>query len=864
MKNFLGLAYAGISLTGLATGLASPAMAQSSKDASDATVGEIIVTARRVEERLQDVPISISVVSQGEIADRNITTASELSQYVPSLSTDQRYGGDTTTFNIRGFFQENVSTPTVGVYFADAIAPRGNSITNTSSGDGVGAGSLFDLQNVQVLKGPQGTLFGRNTTGGVIMFVPTRPTPRLEGYAELSLGNYGLNRQQAVLNVPLSDTIRTRFGVDRQHRDGWQKNISGIGPDRLGESDYIALRASMVVDLTPNLENYTVASYSNSDPVPAINSILACNPAATSPTGLPGLVQSFGFCTAYQQRRAAGGFYSVQNSLDAPIKQRSEQWQVINTTTWKPSDNLTIKNIAAYAQFVSDFRSTIFGENYVVDPASVPATILGSSALALGVKGLATKYQGARFLIAQSSNGTTGHSASQSTFSDELQFQGSSSNGKLIWQGGLYLEMSDPVETSASQGLSAVACTNSSFDSRCADFFRDYVSLLAGFPVAFIPPIAKKSNNFSRINYRDYGIYAQATYKFTDQLAITGGIRYSKDTMSAEASTEDLVGFPVDGTFGTPPTARCLFTSANLANGCFQSFKSSSEKPTGLIDLEYTPTHDLLFYAKYTRGYRQGGIQPRSPTPSYGPESVDAYEAGIKVTFREGGVSGNFNLTGFYNVLKSQQLQASFSVDNVFFQSLLNIGKSRVYGAEMDSNLRAGIFGLNAGAAYLNTKIVAATSAAALVPLIQTYVGTGHTIVISTVPNKGDPLPLAPKWRLTLTPSIDIPIPDKMGKLVLSGTMVYTSETFVTSADGYTGPNSSINHNEATTLFNANLNWKGVGGSPIDLSAFVTNLTNKKYIAAYLGGWINAAGSETGRQGLPRMFGARLRYRFGN
>ncbi|SFG00756.1 Outer membrane receptor proteins, mostly Fe transport [Novosphingobium sp. CF614] len=847
--------YAGISISCLAVGLANPAMAQDSRGSSD--ISDIIVTARRVEERLQDVPISISVVSQSQIADRNITTASELSQYVPSLSTDQRYGGDATTFNIRGFFQENVSTPTVGVYFADAIAPRGNSITNTPSGDGVGAGNMFDLQNVQVLKGPQGTLFGRNTTGGVIMFVPTKPTWSLEGYVELSAGNYGLDRQQAVLNVPLSDTFRFRVGFDRQQRDGWQKNISGIGPDRFGSSDYFALRASIVGDLTPDLENYIIASYSKSDPVPAINSILDCNPAATSPTGLPGLVQAFGFCTAYQQRRAAGGFYSVQNPLDAPVKQSSEQWQIINTTTWKASDHLTIKNIAAYSQFVSNFRSTIFGENYIVDPASVPA---GSSPAVLA---LATKYAGSRFFVAQTSYGATGDSASQSTFSNELQFQGNSGNGKLNWQGGLYLEMSDPIDTSASQGLSAIACTNSSFNEQCADFFRDYVAAVVGFPVAFIPSVAKKGNNFSRINYRDYGIYAQATYKFTDQLALTGGIRYSKDTMSGEASQQDLVGFPVNGTYGTSATARCFFVSASLANGCVQTYKSSSEKPTGLIDLEYTPTRDLLFYGKYTRGYRQGGIQPRSPTPSYGPETVDAYEAGSKVTFRGGGISGTFNLAVFYNVLKNQQLQASFSVDNVFFQSLLNVGKSRVYGVEMDSDLRAGIFSLNAAAAYLNTKIVDAPSSAALVPLIQSYVGAGHTIVISTVPNQGDPLPLAPKWRVTLTPSIDLPIPDNIGKLTLSGTMVYTSETFVTSADGYTGPNSSLNHNEATTLFNANLNWKGVGGTPIDLSTFVTNLTNKKYIAAYLGGWINAAGSETGRQGMPRMYGVRLRYRFG-
>jgi iron complex outermembrane recepter protein len=859
MKNVLNLAYAGISLSCLAIGLASPAMAQSNEDN-----GDIIVTARRVEERLQDVPISISVVSQSEIADRNITSVADLSQYVPSLSTDQRYGGEITTFNIRGFFQENVTAPTVGVYFADAIAPRGNGITNTPSGDGVGAGNLFDLQNVQVLKGPQGTLFGRNTTGGVVMLVPTKPTSRLEGYGEITFGNYGLDRQQGVINLPLGEMARFRLGFDRQQRDGWQRNISRIGPDRFGESNYYALRASLVLDLSPELENYTIGSFAKSDPVPAINSILACNPAPASATGLQTLVQAFGFCAAYQQRRTAGGFYSVQNTLNEPVTQSSKQWQVINTTTWHASDNLTIKNIAAYAGYESDFRSTIFGENYIIDPATVPSTFLGSSALAAGLRGLATKYSGGRFFIAQSSNGATGHSASQATFSEELQFQGESSNGKFNWQGGLYLEMSDPVGTASSQGLSSVACTNSSFNPQCADFFREYVALLAGFPIGFIPSIAKKGNNFSEIKYRDYGIYAQGTYKFSDQLALTAGIRYSKDTMSADVSQQDVVGFPVTGTFGAATTPRCFFTSASLANGCLQSFKSSTDAPTWLVDLEYTPTNNLLLYAKYSRGYRQGGIQPRSPTPSFGSETVDAYELGTKVGFNGGGVSGTFNLAAFYNELRNQQLQAAFSINSVFFQGLLNVGKSRVYGLEMDSILRAGVFSLSASAAYLNTRIVDAPSSAGLIPIIQSFVGTGSTIVISTFPLKGEPLPLAPDWRLTLTPAIDIPIPDNMGKMTLSATMVYTSEAFVSSPDGFVGPNSSINHNEATTLINANLNWKGIGGSPIDLSAFVTNLTNKQYIAAYLGGWTNAVGSETGRQGMPRMFGVRLRYNFGN
>ena len=149
---------------------------------SDLEIDEIIVTARRVEERLQDVPISITVLSQEYLTNNNIQSAKDIATYTPGLTTNNRYGSDNTTWTIRGFTQEQRTTSTVGTYFADVVAPRGSGATQ--GGDGAGPGSLFDLQNVQVLKGPQGTLFGRNSTGGAVMLVPRKPTSELEGYLE--------------------------------------------------------------------------------------------------------------------------------------------------------------------------------------------------------------------------------------------------------------------------------------------------------------------------------------------------------------------------------------------------------------------------------------------------------------------------------------------------------------------------------------------------------------------------------------------------------------------------------------------------------------------------------------------------------
>jgi iron complex outermembrane receptor protein len=206
---------------GLGLSLASPALAQ------DAEGGDIIVTARRIEERLQDVPISITVFNQDQLDDRNVRDLTDLATYTPSLQTNNEYGTSTqASFSIRGFVQDVFTAPSVGVYFADVVAPR--SATSLTAGEGAGPGAMFDLQNVQVLKGPQGTLFGRNTTGGAVLLVPQKPTEDFEGYLEGSIGNFDMERTQGVVNIPLSPNARLRMGFDQMNREGYQNNISQL------------------------------------------------------------------------------------------------------------------------------------------------------------------------------------------------------------------------------------------------------------------------------------------------------------------------------------------------------------------------------------------------------------------------------------------------------------------------------------------------------------------------------------------------------------------------------------------------------------------------------------------------------------
>ena len=210
----------------------------------------------------RDVPISITVYNQQQLANRNVVSGNDLATYTPSLSANSRFGAETAAFAIRGFTQENFTSPSVATYFADVIGPRANG--GTTGGNGAGVGQFFDLQNVQVLKGPQGTLFGRNTTGGAVLIVPQRPKDEWGGYLEGSYGNFDMYRVQGVLNLPLADTFKVRLGFERQNRDGFVRNRSGIGPRDYDDVNYWAFRGSVLAELTPDLENYIIARYSRS------------------------------------------------------------------------------------------------------------------------------------------------------------------------------------------------------------------------------------------------------------------------------------------------------------------------------------------------------------------------------------------------------------------------------------------------------------------------------------------------------------------------------------------------------------------------------------------------------------------------
>jgi iron complex outermembrane receptor protein len=789
--------------------------------AADEQLSEIIVTARRTEERLQDVPISISVLSQQQIADRNIVTVSDLALYTPSLSSAPRFGPDNASFAIRGFVQEGPTSPSVAVYFADVVAPRAQG--GTTAGNGAGVGSLFDLQNVEVLKGPQGTLFGRNTTGGAILLVPRKPTADFAGYVEASAGNDGMYRVQSVLNAPFNDKIRLRLGVDHEDTNGYLNNISGIGPGKFGNVGYTAVRASLVVDITPNVENYTILTWSESDTNGVFPKVFA-NEAGAAGAG-----------TEAQIAATSRDFYDVANG-DPNARQWTRQWGVINTTTWHALDDLTIKNIASYTEFRQLQNENIFGE-------SMP--LGGTPPLVLYDVGLGA---------------AAGHyNVAQSTTTEELQIQGTAADNRLNYQVGGYLELSDPLGGFQTTNAPIfLACTNVNA-SQCIDV----VGLSLGAPGA----VGFVSNSATRYFFRDIGAYAQATYKFTDQWSLTGGIRYTNDWSSGLGQAIHL-NFPAPNTplyscANPPPLAQGGSSAQIQADHSLCNFyrEVNSARPTWLVDVDYKPIQDVLLYAKYSRGYRQGNVNVSSyGLESWKPETVDTYEVGSKASFAEP-VHGTFNIAAFYNKFTNQQIQINTTActfaDEVsnpqqcpFLASpaagIANAGRSRIQGIEVDSSISAlNRLRLDVGYAFLDTKLIS-------VDLPQVPVGLTALQATSAV---GGPLSGTPKHKGTVNAAYSLPVPEALGKLSLGATWTYQTSFYNTStaAPGFTtlGPQKNLN------LY---LNWDSIANRPVDLQLYATNVTSEHYYLVTVGG---SFGFDSAYLNQPLMYGARIRYRFG-
>ena len=785
-----------------------------SAHAAVADPSEIVVTARRTEEVIQNVPISMTVFNQEMLNERNVTNAADLVAYTPSLNVNQRFGSDQASFAIRGFTHDLATTASVAVYFADVVAPRagGGSITG---GDGAGPGAFFDLQNVQVLKGPQGTLFGRNTTGGAISLIPQEPTSKLEGYLELSAGNYDMNRAQGVLNIPISDNVRARLGFDRMQRDGYLENVTDIGPSRFSNIDYWSGRASVIWDVNDSIQNYTIGMYTHSDNNGSIQKMMGCAPAGSA---------LFATNCAETQALQGDGFYKVANGDYENPEATLKQWQIINTTTWDVNEALTVKNIMSYASLDQTMIGSLFGSNF-----SYPGLGKFVTFPSFPVPGL--------------------DSNNQSTFVEEIQLSGTAFDDKLTWQGGYYYENSRPNDWTGSMSPSMIACPNGLGLDPSAWQCADVVSAaVAGGTF----PIGNVGYNTAKQEFNNQALYSQATYDISDEWRATLGLRYTIDRTKADYNRSLYAAFPALPPGGAPTAAFCNdgtpIAIGSSQPACKEHNSQRSEAPTWLFDIDYLPTPDVMIYAKYARGYRQGNIVPPAPPglQSYDSEQVDAYEIGAKTTFH-GAIPGTFNVAFFYNELTDQQLQMGFvpqpGTNGTGTTAIVNAGQSTIQGAELETTLKL-LDGLtfNLGYTYLETHVDSID-----IPSLSGWDGAPSV-------EEGGHLTFSPRHTVITGLSYQLPFPAEVGEVSLGGTYTFTSDQFATTD----GPFANLG---SRRLVNLSAGWRAIYGSGFDASIFVTNARDEEY-RTYVSGLYTHLGAEFGTVGEPRMYGARIKYNF--
>lgn len=351
--------------------------------ADDGGGQDIVVTARRREELLQQVPVAITAFTGQELQTSNVLRIENLGLVVPGLSVSpNQHRSGSPGFAIRGQRQDNAfltNDPSVGIYIAEAVQGR-----NFGLGQ-----SIFDMESVQVLKGPQGTLFGRNTTGGAILFQPRRPDlDEFGGYVQARIGNYRRIDVQGVVNIPITDSLAFRGGVNLNSRLGYTRDLTA--GRRYNDENSWAGRAIFLFKPDDRFTNTLYLDFVNIDENGGRTRLSAVNTAlATGRLLQPVLAR----------QNAEFDFWQVESNFPNLLSQGSN-YGITNTTEFQINDNLRLKNIF-------NFRDI-----HMLERQDLEGTAL--SVLHLELEQSATQY------------------------TNEFQIQGESMNDRLTWIVGAY------------------------------------------------------------------------------------------------------------------------------------------------------------------------------------------------------------------------------------------------------------------------------------------------------------------------------------------------------------------------------------------------------------------------------------------
>jgi len=647
-----------------ASSIALPVQAAETAADNLVTLEEIVVTARKREESLQDTPVAVTALTADALEVRAVQSLDAVSQFVPNLQFDGAAalsgGGFNATVFIRGVGQNDFaifSDPGVAMYVDGVYLGR-------TIG---GIMDVVDMERLEVLRGPQGTLFGRNTIGGAVNIVSEQPTQEFGGKLSVTTGSFDRLDVKGVVNLPIGDTFLTRLLVASINRDGYATRI--IDGKDLGNknSDIARLQSVWNVSDTFSLSLVLDATRTrqNSAPLTLVD---------VTPTGTP--------------------FQNLYNGLVAPGLNRPAPNGVSTVNaSWITGD---IDTTYATGPSVNDLDTR--GAALTVDWDFGPASLKSITA-----------YRTLDALFARDGDNTpftyreTINDDEQKQLSQEFQLAGEAFSDRLNWLLGAYYFDEDAEEF----GKANLAIgTFAALEALVLNAGEVWCGLPGPNPrpVANCPPPPLRFGGagnplnrgvdvgvdlYTRVANQSTALFGQGTFKFNDMFSMTAGLRWTKDDKEVklihrrEASGVYVVGAP-----GTQDT-----------------FTESWSEVTPKLGFEMKANDDLLFYVSYAKGYKSGGFNARPlgsiaevQTP-FNPETVDSYEIGAKTSWWDNRITAN--LAVFHNQYEDMQLTINATPQNF----VRNAGEAELSGAELEVVARlARGFDVNVSVGYLDAK----------------------------------------------------------------------------------------------------------------------------------------------------------------
>ena len=558
---------------------------------------EILVTAQKRQQQAIDVPIAIGTFSQRDIINTGALNLQDIDAYIVGFDA----GGESFTqqgYRIRGISSPNISTggdPSVATFYDDAYLPRAATTV-----------AFADIDRVEVLRGPQGTLFGRNAAAGVVNMIPNAPSDTLEGFARIRAGNYNLMRLEGMINIPVSETFSLRANALANQRDGISENVEPAEFDAAEKGNWagrIAMR--WVPSEATTLQLAVDVDHFDQSPSMALG------------------VSPFSLNTNPFSGRYANDVIDGEETRD--------MWGITGKWFQDLNEQWSMTAIANYRDFETSNRQD---EDGTADPTRYFDTN--------NIEDSDITYTEVRFNY----NTDRINAVMGATYSLENTYQRTEANAladsiaRLVTQdfnAGFGFNMDhiwNPDDYAVALSAVGIPVTATEIQES-GDFWYEFISGALGEPMLFGPSFEGEVWGEYIINegeFENYGIYADVEYAISDRLSLTAGLRYSEDT-------KEFSWLIPATTFAAlrPGVSNQIFTDASgdyaAAATTPTIAKDSWSKTTGRLVATYRLSEQLIAYGSVSTGYKAGGFDSlaiKTSLEPLQPENSEQYEIGLK------------------------------------------------------------------------------------------------------------------------------------------------------------------------------------------------------------------------------------------